>query len=289
MKLTFTKMHGCGNDYIYFDAISQTIADPETLSIRLSDRRYGIGGDGIVLICPSDIADARMRMFNADGSEAQMCGNAIRCVGKYMYDLGLTAKTKLYIDTLSGIKELTLSVANGKVQSVKVNMSAYSLVPEDIPVLLPGKKVVDQFQCFGERGWNITCVSMGNPHCVVFDSDIDTLNLEEIGPKFEHSPFFPERVNTEFVQIIDGNTLKMRVWERGSGETWACGTGACAAAVAAVERGLMSQNQKISVELRGGTLDITVTDDTVYMEGDAHSVFDGTILLEEAFYEAGNR
>jgi len=281
MKLHFTKMHGCGNDYIYFDAIHQKISDPSGLSIRLSDRRFGVGGDGIVLICPSDTADAKMRMFNADGSEAKMCGNAIRCVAKFMVDKGLTHKTQLHIDTLSGKKTLSLSAHSGMVDTVKVDMSSPCLTPEKIPVLLSGEKIVNYPVNIGGKNWNITCVSMGNPHCVVFHDDIDTLDLERIGPEFEHSTLFPDRVNTEFIEVVDEHALKMRVWERGSGETWACGTGACAAAVAAVESGIMQKNQKILVQLRGGNLEITVSDTTVYLEGEACTVFEGTVDVED--------
>ena len=277
MKLKFTKMHGCGNDYIYFNCFNQTITNPEGLSVSLSDRHFGIGGDGVVLICPSDVADAKMRMFNLDGSEGKMCGNAIRCVGKYLYDNKIVEKSKMTIETLSGIKVLELKKQNGEVKFVTVDMGKAELNPKKIPVDLEGDKIVDFKVEISGRKENITCVSMGNPHCVVFYENIDTLNLEEIGPKFENNKIFPDRVNTEFIKVIDDHTLKMRVWERGSGETWACGTGACAAAVAAVENGYCKKGDDITVKLIGGDLVIKYTDDAVYLTGNANKVFDGEI------------
>lgn len=277
MKLKFTKMHGCGNDYIYFNCFNQTITNPEGLSVSLSDRHFGIGGDGVVLICPSDVADAKMRMFNLDGSEGKMCGNAIRCVGKYLYDNKIVEKSKMTIETLSGIKVLELKKQNSEVKFVTVDMGKAELNPKKIPVNLDGDKIVDFKVEIGGRKENITCVSMGNPHCVVFYENIDTLNLEEIGPKFENNKIFPDRVNTEFIKVIDDHTLKMRVWERGSGETWACGTGACAAAVAAVENGYCKKGDDITVKLIGGDLVIKYTDDAVYLTGNANKVFDGEI------------
>lgn len=279
MKLKFTKMHGCGNDYIYFNCFNQTITNPEGLSVSLSDRHFGIGGDGVVLICPSDVADAKMRMFNLDGSEGKMCGNAIRCVGKYLYDNKIVEKNHLTIETLSGIKKLELKKQNGEVQFVTVDMGKAELDPKKIPVSLDGDKVVDVKVEIGGRKENITCVSMGNPHCVVFYENIDTLNLEEIGPKFENNKIFPDRVNTEFIKVIDSHTLKMRVWERGSGETWACGTGACAAAVAAVENGYCKKGDDITIKLIGGDLVIKYTDGGVFMTGGASKVFDGEIEI----------
>lgn len=277
MKLKFTKMHGCGNDYIYFNCFNQTITNPEGLSVSLSDRHFGIGGDGVVLICPSDVADAKMRMFNLDGSEGKMCGNAIRCVGKYLYDNKIVEKSKMTIETLSGIKVLELKKQNGEVKFVTVDMGKAELNPKKIPVDLEGDKIVDFKVEISGRKENITCVSMGNPHCVVFYENIDALNLEEIGPKFENNKIFPDRVNTEFIKVIDDHTLKMRVWERGSGETWACGTGACAAAVAAVENGYCKKGDDITVKLIGGDLVIKYTDDAVYLTGNANKVFDGEI------------
>lgn len=282
MKREFIKMHGCGNDYIYFDCLKNDLYDPETLSIILSDRHFGIGGDGIVLICPSAVADAKMRMFNMDGSEGKMCGNAIRCVGKYLFDRKITGKTELDIETLSGIKHLTLYPENGKVKTVQVDMGKAALSPESLPVLLPGEKIVDrEVEVAGGR-YRITCVSMGNPHCVLFtndweDFDIDHFEMDALGSKFETDPLFPERVNTEFVKLLPDGTLRMRVFERGSGETFACGTGACAAAVAAVENGLKKKGEPITVRLRGGELIIVYTDDGVRMTGPATEVFTGEI------------
>ena len=257
-KLKFVKMHGIGNDYIYFDCLKKTVENPEQLALNLSDRHKGVGGDGIVLICPSKVADAKMRMFNADGSEGKMCGNAIRCVGKFLYDFKKTRKTRLKIETLSGIKTLELTVADGKVQAVKVDMGAPILKASDIPVSLDGykeDKLVGYKMHIANNMESITCVSMGNPHCVVF-KDPDDLHLEKIGPKFENHEIFPERVNTEFVQVLSRTEIKMRVWERGSGETWACGTGACAAVVAAVLGGYCEMDTNITVKVRGGDLTV---------------------------------
>ena len=282
MKRKFVKMHGCGNDYIYFDCLENDLYDPETLSIILSDRHFGIGGDGIVLICPSIVADAKMRMFNADGSEGKMCGNAIRCVGKYLFDHKITEKTELDIETLSGVKHLTLHPENGKVKTVRVDMGKAALNPESLPVRLEGEKIADRETDVAGGRYRITCVSMGNPHCVLFTNDwenfdIDHFEMDALGPKFEADPLFPERVNTEFVKLLPDGTLRMRVFERGSGETFACGTGACAAAVAAVETGLKKKGEPITVRLRGGELTIVYTDDGVQMTGPATEVFTGEI------------
>lgn len=279
MGLKFTKMHGCGNDYIYFNCFETPVEDPEELSVRISDRHFGVGGDGIVLICPSDKADAKMRMFNIDGSEGKMCGNAIRCVGKYLYDNGIKRCNPLKIDTLSGIKTLNLNVgADGKVDSVRVDMGKAILKPEEIPVKLDGETVVARPVTINGKEYKITCVSMGNPHCVVFtDTDVSELPLEEIGPKFEFDSLFPERVNTEFINVIDKNTLKMRVWERGSGETLACGTGACASVVAACLNGFCEKDTDITVRLVGGELVIRYTDEAVTMTGPATVAFTGEL------------
>lgn len=283
MTRKFYKMHGCGNDYVYFDCLDEPFADPEKAAVRLSDRHFGIGGDGIVLICPSEIADAKMRMFNADGSEGKMCGNAIRCIGKYLYDFFRTNKTVLKIETLSGVKTLRLNVENGKTQSVEVGMGAPILEAKQIPVALEGdgeggKIVARETEIAGGR-YAITCVSMGNPHCVVFTENPYALELEKIGPLFENAPIFPDRVNTEFVRVVGKNELDMRVWERGSGETWACGTGACAAAVAAVLNGFAGKGEEVSVRLRGGTLKIRWDEGGVYMTGGATLVFSGEVEL----------
>lgn len=279
MLRKFYKMHGIGNDYIYFDCLDTPLENPEAAALKLSDRHFGIGGDGIVLICPSVLADAKMRMFNADGSEGKMCGNAIRCVGKYLYDFQKTNKTTLKIETLSGVKTLFLNVENGKTQSVKVDMGAPSLSPEQIPVRLGGEAVVGRETEIAGGRYAITCVSMGNPHCVVFGGDPAEIEIEKVGPKFETAALFPDRTNTEFVQILGGNEIKMRVWERGSGETWACGTGACAAAVAAVLNGYAARDEDIVVHLRGGDLIVRWTKDTVYMTGTATLVFTGEVDL----------
>ena len=280
MKLSFTKMHGCGNDYIYFNCFHTKIEHPEELSIRLSDRHFGIGGDGIVLIGPSDVADAKMRMFNADGSEGKMCGNATRCIGKYLYENGIAQTETITLETLSGIKKLNLTVQDDLVQSVTVDMGPAILNPKEIPVYLDGQMVVNVPVTIDSQTYHITCVSMGNPHCIVFVDDVDSLDLETLGPKFENNPLFPERINTEFIRAMDANTLQMRVWERGSGETWACGTGACAAGVAAVLNGFCQKNSDILVHLRGGDLTINYTDEAVFLSGSATKVFEGVIDLE---------
>jgi len=280
MKLKFTKMHGCGNDYIYFNCFEQEVADPEALSIRLSDRHFGIGGDGIVLICPSDVADAKMRMFNADGSEGKMCGNATRCIGKYMYEHGLISKPEMTLETLSGIKILKMTEEDGKITSVRVDMGKAILKPSEIPTKYTGDTAVSVPLTVDGTEYAVTCVSMGNPHCIVFvDQDVNTLDLPKIGPSFENHEMFPERINTEFIRVIDDHTLQMRVWERGSGETLACGTGACAAAVASVLNGYCPKGEDITIHLIGGELKIRYTDEAVYLTGPATTVFEGSIEL----------
>ena len=281
--LKFTKMEGCGNDYIYFNCFDQRIDNPEGISIRFADRHFGIGGDGVVLICPSDVADVKMRMFNLDGSEGRMCGNATRCVAKYVVDNKMVDKDTITVETLSGIRTAVVEKVNGEVSTVTVDMGKAELNPSLIPVKMSLRNVIGvPTQVAGGR-YRITCVSMGNPHCVVFNDDfdevLDNINLEEIGPKFENDPLFPERTNTEFVKVVGRNTLKMRVWERGSGETFACGTGACAAVVAAVENGYCPKNEDITVKLRGGDLVIRYTDDAVYLSGDANKIYEGTIVM----------
>ena len=279
MLRKFSKMQGIGNDYIYFDCMKEPLNNPEELAVRLSDRHFGIGGDGIILLCPSDIADCRMRMFNLDGSEGKMCGNGIRCVGKLAHDLGYVKGDSVKIETLSGVKTLALNKgADGKVRSARVDMGAPVLRGESIPSTYSGETVVNVPIEVDGKTFGATLVSMGNPHCVVF-ADPDTVGLEHFGPLFERHPAFPERINTEFVRVIDKNRLKMRVWERGSGETLACGTGACASAVAAVLNGCCQKNSEISVFLLGGELRITYTDSTVYMEGPAELVFTGEIEI----------
>ncbi|MDR1838468.1 MAG: diaminopimelate epimerase, partial [Treponema sp.] len=286
-KLKFTKMHGCSNDYIYISGYDSEINSPESLSVLLSDRHTGIGGEGVVLILPpsSGDADARMRLFNLDGSEGGMGGNAIRCVAKYLFDKGIVKKQYIRIETRSGIKELYLTTRNGEVFSVKVDMGRAELRPEKIPVNLTGEKIVARQVTIGGAQYDITCVSMGNPHAVVFcdglhtETCVDKLDLKTIGPLFENDPLFPDRVNTGFVEIMDRKHLKIRVWERGSGETQACGTGACAAAVAAVLNGHCDKGTDIKVQLLGGELVINYTDETVYMTGDCVKVFDGTVEI----------
>ena len=277
--LRFTKMHGCGNDYVYINCFEETVEDPAALAVRLSDRHKGIGGDGVILICPSDVADAKMRMFNLDGSEGKMCGNGIRCVAKYVFDHGIARKEELKIETLSGVKTCLIHEENGEAVSVTVDMGEAILRPGEIPVALPGDCVIHQNVEVAGGIYEITCVSMGNPHCVIFGEDPDGLELSEIGPRFEHDPLFPQGVNTEFIQVLDGHTLKMRVWERGSGETMACGTGACASAVAAVLCGYCPMGEDILVRLRGGDLTIRYEQDRVWMTGEAVTVFQGTVKI----------
>ena len=279
MKRSFVKMHGCGNDYIYFDCLKEELPQPEKWSIQLSDRHFGIGGDGIVLICPSETADAKMRMFNADGSEGKMCGNAIRCVGKYLYESGTVPKKEMTIETLSGIKHLLLTVSGKGVLSVTVDMGEPILKASRIPTLFHMDTVIGQPLDVNGEEYRVTCVSMGNPHCVVFMNEVETLPIEKIGPQFENHPMFPERVNTEFIQVIRRNELRMRVWERGSGETWACGTGACAAVVASVLHGYCDEGAEVTVHLNGGDLTIRDMGETGWMTGTAVKVFEGIIEL----------
>lgn len=270
-------MHGIGNDYIYFDCMNGEPSDPQSLAVRLSDRHFSIGGDGIILLCRSESADCRMRMFNADGSEGKMCGNGIRCVGKLAHDLGYVAGDVCRVETLSGIKTLKFAYnADDTVASAKVDMGAAELNGEKIPSLISGESVVNHPVVIGGEEYGITLVSMGNPHCVVF-KDPDALDLEKVGKLFENAPLFPDRINTEFVKVIKHNELKMRVWERGSGETWACGTGACAVGVAAVLNGFADKNTPVTVHLRGGDLTVTYTDETVFMEGSATLAFTGEV------------
>lgn len=280
--MRFTKMHGIGNDYVYISLFDQKIDDAPKIAKKLSDRRFGVGGDGVIFICPSERGDARMWMFNEDGSEGKMCGNGIRCVAKFIYDKGIVPaeKTTVSIETASGMKTIELFLENGKVASAKVDMGAPILVARDIPMIAETETVIKKPLEVDGKTFDVTAVSMGNPHCVTFlESDIDAIDIEKLGPKFENHPAFPDRVNTEFVEVLDEKTLKMRVWERGSGETWACGTGACAVVVAAVENGLCQKNEDITVRLKGGDLVIRYTDETVLMTGEAETVFEGEIEL----------
>lgn len=273
--MEFTKMQGTGNDYIYVNCFEESVTNPSGLSVKISDRHFGVGSDGLILIKPSDKADFYMEMYNADGSQGKMCGNGIRCVGKYVYDNGLTDKTEISVDTLSGIKYLKLNLVDGKVDTVRVNMGAPELRPKFIPVNIDADVVKDYPVSIGDNEYRITCVSMGNPHCVIYVDDVDNLKIEDVGPLFEKNPLFPEQVNTEFVRVIDRDTLQMRVWERGSGETLACGTGTCATVVATILNGLC--NDTVTVKLLGGELKITWDreNNIVYMEGAARTVFTG--------------
>ncbi len=274
--MKFTKMQGIGNDYVYVNCLKEKIENPSELAKKISDRHFGVGSDGLIMINPSDKADFEMEMYNADGSRGEMCGNGIRCVAKYVYDYGLTDKTSISIETLAGIKYLDLTVEDGNVVLVKVDMGKPIFSPEQIPVVSQRETVVDEPIDIDGQEYRMTCVSMGNPHAVVFiDQDVSEFPLEEIGVKFENHERFPKRVNTEFVNIIDRHTAQMRVWERGSGETLACGTGACAVAVACVLNGLTEE--EVTVKLLGGDLQIKwdKEKDTVYMTGPAEVVFDG--------------
>lgn len=273
--MKFTKMEGCGNDYVYVNGFEEKIDNPNEVAIAVSDRHFGIGSDGLIIINPSEVADFKMCMYNADGSEGKMCGNGIRCVAKYVYDFKLTDKDVITVETLSGIKTLKLNVENGKVKTVRVNMGAPILECDKVPVKYDDEKMINKPVKVDGKTFNITCVSMGNPHAVTFINDTDNLEIEKIGPKFENNEIFPDKINTEFIQIIDKKTVKMRVWERGSGETFACGTGACASVVASVLNRLTEN--KVTVKLLGGELEIEYNQDenTVYMTGPARVVFTG--------------
>lgn len=277
-KLKFTKMHGAGNDYIYMNGFVQEIEEPSALAIRLSNRNFGIGSDGLVLILPSENSDFRMQMFNSDGSEAEMCGNASRCVGKYVYDNGLTTKKEIALETKAGVKYITLLEGDERARKVTVDMGEPILDPVQIPVKVDKEPVLNFPLDIDGKIWEISCVSMGNPHAVVFTTGIKELDLPVIGPKFEKHPIFPRKTNTEFIEVVDRKTLNMRVWERGAGETLACGTGACAAAVAAILNGYC--DRKITIHLIGGDLEIEWDEQNnhVYMTGEAVTVFEGEIF-----------
>ena len=277
--MKFTKMHGIGNDYVYVNCFKETVEHPSEAAIKVSDRHFGIGSDGLILIKPSEVADGKMEMYNADGSQGAMCGNGIRCVAKYMYDYGITDKTSISVETKSGIKYLDLTIKDGKVDTVKVNMGTPILKAVDIPVRSEKEQMIDEPVMVDGKEWKITCVSMGNPHAITYIDDVKNLEIEKIGPKFENHEIFPDRVNTEFVHVIDRNTVEMRVWERGSGETLACGTGACAVAVSSILNGLTEE--EVTVKLLGGDLKIfwDRTENKVYMTGSATTVFDGEIDL----------
>ncbi len=279
--MKFTKMHGCGNDYIYVNGAQEKIAQekkPELVK-RLSDRHFGIGGDGVIFINPSAEADFEMEMYNADGSRAEMCGNGIRCVGKYVYDKGLTDKTKIRVVSFGKIKYLELHTDNGKVSTVRVNMGAPELTAKNIPVVSENETVIDETIEVQGKNYKMTCVSMGNPHAVIFVKNVADMELEQIGPLFENHERFPKRTNTEFVELVDRSHVKMRVWERGTGETLACGTGCCATVAACVLNRLTED--KVCVELLGGELEIEWNreENSIYMTGPAETVFEGEIEL----------
>lgn len=280
--MQFTKMHGAGNDYIYVNCFKETVENPAETAIRVSDRHFGIGADGLVLICPSDKADFFMDIYNADGSRAKMCGNATRCVAKYVYDNKMTDRDEITLETLSGIKVIKMTVKNGKAVSARVNMGAPILEGAKIPTKFDGKTVVSQKLTIGEKDYAVTCVSMGNPHCIVYTKeDVRALDLPRIGPDFENHPMFPDRINTEFIRVVSETELDMRVWERGSGETLACGTGACAAVVASVLNGYCKRGSDVKVNLLGGTLFINWSENgEVYMTGPAETVCTGNIDLK---------
>ncbi len=276
--MKFTKMQGAGNDYIYVNCFTETVENPTETAIRVSDRHFGIGADGLVLICPSEKADFFMDIYNADGSRAKMCGNATRCVAKYVYDNKMTDKTEIALETLSGIKFIKITVQDGKAVAARVNMGAPILAPREIPTKFDGETVVSQNLTIDGKAYAVTCVSMGNPHCVLYTDDVHALDLPRIGPKFENHEMFPDRINTEFVHIVSETEFDMRVWERGSGETLACGTGACAATVASILNGYCKRDTEIKVNLLGGTLYINWTaDGDVYMTGPAETVCTGEI------------
>ncbi|MDE6767580.1 MAG: diaminopimelate epimerase, partial [Eubacterium sp.] len=269
--------HGTGDDYIFFNNQCGIITCPESFAIEFTDRHKGIGGDGIVLIEDSEIADAKMRIFNIDGSEGKMAGNSIRCVGKFLYDNDMVKKDKMTIETASGIKELSLFTRNGKVSSVTVDMGKAELKPENIPVGFEGSKIINFPAVINGKEYKINCCAVGNPHCVVFVDNVDKLDLQNIGPQFENADIFPERINTEFVRVVNSTTLKMRVWERGNGETQACGTGACAAVICAVENGYCCKGENITVKVKGGDLIVNYTDEKVTLTGDCSLVYRGEI------------
>ncbi len=277
--MQFTKMHGAGNDYIYVNCFEETVENPEQTAIRVSDRHFGIGADGLVLICPSEKADFFMDIYNADGSRAKMCGNATRCVAKYVYDNKMTDREEITLETLSGIKVIKMTVENGKAASARVNMGEPILEGAKIPTKFDGETVVSQKLTIENKDYAVTCVSMGNPHCIVYtEAPVRTLDLPRIGPKFENHRMFPDRINTEFIRVVSETELDMRVWERGSGETLACGTGACAAVVASVLNGYCGRGTDVKVNLLGGTLVINWSENgEVYMTGPAETVCTGNI------------
>lgn len=279
--MKFTKMHGLGNDYVYVNCFEEKIDNPPAVARFVSDRHFGIGSDGLIMINPSKTADFEMEMYNADGSRGEMCGNGIRCVAKYVYDYGLTGKTQISVETLGGIKYLDLTVEDGKVSLVKVDMGKPELEADLIPIISEREQVIDEPIEVDGKEYHMTGVSMGNPHAVIYVDDVKGLDLEKIGPKFENHERFPKRINTEFVHCIDRQTVEMRVWERGSGETLACGTGACAVAVSSILNNLT--DTQVTVKLLGGDLQIEWDREKnrVFMTGPATVVFDGVIDITE--------
>ena len=276
--MKFAKMQGTGNDYIYVNCFDESIDDPPAAAKFLSDRHFGIGSDGLLLILPSDKADFKMDIYNSDGSRAKMCGNAARCVAKYVCDRKMTDKDMISLETLSGIKYISIYKTDGKVTSAQVNMGSPMLKSRDIPALIESDTVISHPLEVGKKVYSVTCLSMGNPHCVVFSKNIDYINIQKIGAEFENHPAFPDRINTEFVQPISASRIKMRVWERGAGETLSCGTGACAAAVACILNGYCKRNTDIKISLRGGELSVKWSaDGNVYLTGSAQTVFTGEI------------
>lgn len=279
IQMKFTKMQGLGNDYVYVNCFKEKIDNPSEVAIKVSNRNFGVGSDGLIMINPSKVADFEMEMYNADGSRGEMCGNGIRCVGKYVYDYGLTDKTSISVETLGGIKYLDFTVEDGKVKLVKVDMGSPELIAANIPIVAEDEKVIDSPIVVDGQEYRMTGVSMGNPHTVVFIEDVQGLEIEKIGPMFENHERFPKRINTEFARVIDRHTVEMRVWERGSGETLACGTGACAVAVASILNGFTEN--KVTVKLLGGDLQIEWDREVnkVYMTGPAEVSFEGEINL----------
>ena len=284
MKMEFSKMHGCGNDYVYVNCMEKELPNPNAISEYVSHRQFGIGSDGLICIMPSQVADFRMRMFNADASEGKMCGNGTRCIAKYVYDNGLTDKTTITLETLGGIKTIDMTVVDGKVTEAVVDMGEPIFRTKEIPMISDHYVFMDQGLIIDDDTvYNGTAISMGNPHFVIFVDDVDAVKLEEIGPRIEKHPLFPERTNVEFVQVIDENTVKFRVWERGSGETWACGTGACAVTVTCIFLSKAGKkDQELNVLVKGGKLKVTYrSDNHVFLKGPATHVFDGVIEIPE--------
>lgn len=276
--MRFTKMQGIGNDYVYVNCFEEDVPNAPAVAKTISDRHFGVGSDGLILICPSEVADCKMVMYNSDGSQSEMCGNGVRCVGKYIHDKGLTDKTEVLVETLGGIKTLQLHLRdNGTVEFITVDMGKPELTPERIPILGDGDSFIDREVEVSGKAVKVTAVSMGNPHAIVFVEDVASLELHKIGHAYEHHPLFPQRTNTEYIEVVDRKTLKMRVWERGAGETLACGTGACASLVAAVLTG--KAERSATLKLLGGDLNIRWDEETghVFMTGPAEFVFDGEI------------